>query len=199
MKLSSAVLVAGAQADNRTGIIQIAVWLILLLKTVLWQDKNVFQDYYGTCVKDERSSRVLPVYFGETNSVEECLAGCRSIEPRGYPYAGLEYKTECYCGDEPEKGFDSLYTWPDRCNMRCQGNEAVWQNCGGAGAMNVWSVPPNANSDLGGLCVYDHPKDGRVFNGPAEIGNKNLTIASCKNYCMNQGHDLENESSLLII
>ena len=83
--------------------------------------------------------------------------------------------------------------------MRCQGNEAVWQNCGGAGAMNVWSVPPNANSDLGGLCVYDHPKDGRVFNGPAEIGNKNLTIASCKNYCMNQGHDLENESSLLII
>ena len=143
-------------------------------------------------MKDEKSNRVLPVYFGEVNSVEECLAGCRSIQVSdvdyGYPYAGLEFKTECYCGDEPEGGFDSLYTWPDRCNMRCGGEGAIWQNCGGAGAMNVWSVPIGADSDLSGLCVYDHPRDGRVFNGPAEIGVDDLTIDSCMKYCLNQGN-----------
>ena len=143
-------------------------------------------------MKDEKSNRVLPVYFGEVNSVEECLAGCRSIQVSdvdyGYPYAGLEFKTECYCGDEPEGGFDSLYTWPDRCNMRCGGEGAIWQNCGGAGAMNVWSVPPGPESDLNGICVYDHPRDGRVFNGLAEMGVDDLTIESCMNYCLNQGN-----------
>ena len=119
------------------------------------------------------------------------------MEPNGYAYAGLEFKTECYCGDEPEEGFDSLYTWPDRCNMRCGGNDATWQNCGGAGAMNVWSVPPNSDSDLGGICVYDHPRDGRVFNGPAKTGVKDLTITDCKQYCLDQGEGFEIMSSLV--
>ena len=79
------------------------------------------------------------------------MAGCRSLQidavNYGYPYAGLEFKTECYCGNEPAGGFDELYTWPDRCNMRCGGEGAIWQNCGGAGAMNVWSVPNSVDSD----------------------------------------------------
>ena len=143
-------------------------------------------------MKDEKSNRVLPVYFGEVNSVEECLAGCRSLQVDdvnyGYPYAGLEFKTECYCGDKPEGGFDSLYTWPDRCNFRCGGEGAYWQNCGGAGAMNVWSVPPGANKDLGGLCVYDHPRDGRVFKGTAETGVPTMSIGHCYDYCLNLGN-----------
>ena len=158
----------------------------------MMKNETFLLDLFGTCVKDEKSNRVLPVYFGEVNSVEECLAGCRSIQiddiTYGYPYAGLEFKTECYCGEEPEDGFDSLYTWPDRCNMRCGGEGAIWQNCGGAGAMNVWSVPPGPESDLNGICVYDHPRDGRVFNGPAEMGVEDLTIDSCMNYCLNQGN-----------
>jgi hypothetical protein len=161
MKLSSTLLgaIAVAQADDHP-------------------------DLFGTCVKDEKTARVLPIFLGDVNSVEECIAGCRTLQrdpaSYGYAYAGLEFKTECYCGDEPEGGFDSLYTWPDRCNMRCGGEGAIWQNCGGAGAMNVWSVP---KSDLGGVCVYDHPRDGRVFNGPAEIGITTLTVEHCRDYC----------------
>ena len=68
--------------------------------------------------------------------------------------------------------------------MRCGGEGAIWQNCGGAGAMNVWSVPNGANKDLGGICVYDHPRDGRVFQGPAETGEPSLTIEDCKQYCL---------------
>ena len=158
----------------------------------MMENETFLLDLFGTCVKDEKSNRTLHVYHGEVNSVEECLAGCRSIQidevNYGYPYAGLEFKTECYCGDEPESGFDSLYTWPDRCNMRCGGEGAIWQNCGGAGAMNTWSVPPGPNRDLNGICVYDHPRDGRVFNGPAEMKVDDMTIDSCMNYCLDQGN-----------
>ena len=110
----------------------------------------------------------------------------------GFTYAGLEFKTECYCGEEPADGFDTLYTWPDRCNMRCGGEGAIWQNCGGAGAMNTWSVP---SFHLNGICVYDHPRDGRVFNGPAETGVQDMTVEECKKYCFDQGNGLENQTT----
>jgi len=127
------------------------------------------------------------VYFGKINSVEECLAGCRLLEPHGYSFAGLEYKTECYCGEEPDSGFGSHFTWPERCNMRCEADDAFWQNCGGAGAMNLWSVPPSPDLDLEGICVYDHPKDGRVFDRYSENGVQDLTIDKCKNDCFDKG------------
>jgi len=64
--------------------------------------------------------------------------------------------------------------------MRCGGEGAYWQNCGGAGAMNTWSVPA---ADLDGICVYDHPRDGRVFNGQAEVKVETMTIEICMEYC----------------
>ena len=36
--------------------------------------------------------------------------------------------------------------------MRCGGEGAIWQNCGGAGAMNTWSVP---HFHLDGLCFIN--------------------------------------------
>ena len=65
---------------------------------------------------------------------------------------------------------------------------AIWQNCGGAGAMNTWSVPPAV---LDGFCVYDAPRDGRVFNGPAEMQVPDMTVAKCKTYCFDQGNGLK--------
>ena len=163
----------------------------VILRNLNIDYKKIILDLYGTCVKDEKLNRVFPVYYGEAHSVEECLAGCRSLQvdavTYGYPYAGLEYKTECYCGDEPAGGFDELYTWPDRCNMRCGGEGANWQNCGGAGAMNTWSVPP---AQLDGLCVYDHPRDGRIFNGPAIMEQNDMTVSKCFKYCWDQGNGL---------
>ena len=123
--------------------------------------------------------------------MEACLNGCR-FQKRddavkygdriyGYAYAGLENYRECWCGDDPEGGFVEDYTWPSRCRYRC--DEQDWWNCGGAGAMNVWSVPP---SDLDGLCVYDYPRDERVCNGHAEFPISDLTPEACKQKC----HDL---------
>ena len=132
------------------------------------------------------------MFFGEVSTVEECLAGCRNLGRDGYPFAGVEYQNECYCGEKPERGFDRLFTWPERCNMRCKGNDAFWENCGGAGAMNLWSVPPAQNTDLAGICVYDHPRDGRVFNRYAESVVEDMSVEKCKNDCFEKGNGSRN-------
>ena len=144
---------------------------------------------YGTCVADEKSDRTLEVRYGEANSAAECIAGCRSLTNMdgflGFDYAGLEYQNECWCGDGPD---DFEYADFTRCNMRCQGERAFWQNCGGFGVMNAWSVPKSEDTDLGGICVYDFARDGRVFNGASVTGVEDLTPWSCKDYCSDRGH-----------
>ena len=151
----------------------------------LYSAKTKTSEFYGTCVKDDKSNRVLPYFFGKVHNVAECLAGCRNALPYGFPYAGLEYGTECFCGRKPDEGFARHFTWPDKCDMRCE--EASWQNCGGSSAMNLWSVPPAPYTDLAGICVYDHPRDDRVFNKAAESVVQTMTVELCENYCFLQG------------
>jgi len=181
MKLSSAVLgMIGAvvQADDHGGIM-----------------------LYGSCVKDIQSSRVLPHRLMESlpfpiivhpirvKSVEECTAGCRSMKRHdnpntfGYSYAGIENQNECWCGDEPENGFS--FVWSDQCNMKCIGDYADWQNCGGSDALNIWSVLPQV---IDGICVDDAPRDRRVLNGGAlrNIKVENLTPQVCSDICFEQ-------------
>lgn len=136
---------------------------------------------YGECVSDSKLDRVLPDLM-EVNSemtIAMCLSYCRS---NGYSYAGVEYKEECHCGNYPEGGFESRYTWPNKCDMQCPGDSS--QNCGGAGAMSVWSVP---HEILHGLCVYDHPFDGRVLPEYSITGIDNLTQWSCQDICFKKG------------
>ena len=54
--------------------------------------------------------------------------------------------------------------------------------------MNLWSVPPAPNTDLGGICVYDHPRDDRVFNRYAESVVSDMTIQKCEEDCFEKGH-----------
>jgi hypothetical protein len=128
----------------------------------------------------------LPV---RVKSVEECTAGCRAMQRHdnenhfGYPYAGVEYLTECWCGDEPEEGFP--FTWSYQCNMRCTGDYADWQNCGGYGAMSVWSTLPQ---DIDGICVGDAPRDNRVLHGGSlwNIYIEDLNPEKCKTECLDK-------------
>jgi len=67
--------------------------------------------------------------------------------------------------------------------------------CGGAGAMNVWTTP---DQDIDGLCVYDHPFDGRVLPDASETGVPDLTVYSCLTYCLDRDfpyYGLENGDS----
>ena len=93
-----------------------------------------FIELYGVCVFDDPNDRVLTGYhFSDPEmTVEMCLSTCRD---NGFPYSGLQWQIECYCGDEPANGFQ--WAWPDKCEDRCAGNP--FQICGGSDALSVYT------------------------------------------------------------
>ncbi|KAH7030703.1 uncharacterized protein B0I36DRAFT_288299 [Microdochium trichocladiopsis] len=72
-------------------------------------------------------------YAKSDNTVEKCIDFCQG---KGFRYAGVEYKSECFCGNNlasnrlPKEG--SL----GACNNRCSGNSK--QFCGGYGYIGIY-------------------------------------------------------------
>ncbi|XP_001604139.2 xylosyltransferase oxt [Nasonia vitripennis] len=86
------------------------------------------------CFKDDKISRLLPNYyavFKTNNSPEHCAYMCLQS---GFPYAGVEYSMECFCGKEEPSKTNQL---PDSsCNMKCPGDPK--QPCGGYLTINIF-------------------------------------------------------------
>lgn len=85
------------------------------------------------CYTDSIGERTLE--FGANvegvNSASRCASAC---EQAGFPYAGLEYGAECYCGRSLK--CPSAPAAASVCNMACNGNST--EVCGGPNAMNVY-------------------------------------------------------------
>ena len=143
------------------------------------------EDLYGVCAFDDPNNRTLTGHYeaNEEMTIEMCLSICRNGET-WFPYAGLEWQCECFCGNEPDFGF--VWSWPDKCNDRCAGDS--FQNCGGTNAISIWRTPPQR---IEGECFYDFPSPRRVFeHGYSIDGLEDLTIESCSEICINAGLDL---------
>ncbi|XP_030570875.1 xylosyltransferase oxt [Drosophila novamexicana] len=88
------------------------------------------------CYRDEKESRLLGGYFTSfktSNSPSGCVELCLQS---GYPYAGVQYARECFCGFDTPPSSAKL---PDSsCNMKCLGNAK--EICGGFFAMNVYET-----------------------------------------------------------
>lgn len=69
--------------------------------------------------------------FGDDLTVEKCADWCA-----GFKYFGLEYSTQCFCGNNvaadrvPQEGILG------NCNMKCKGDDG--QYCGGPGALSLY-------------------------------------------------------------
>ena len=146
--------------------------LVTRVSSIFKKSLIFIADFFGTCVFDDKHSRVLKGYVEETDdmTIQKCLSICRS---KGFHFAGLEWQIECHCGDE--KGFE--WAWPSKCNEKCIGDSR--QICGGVGAASVWTVPPK---NLYGLCIYDF-SDERVIDGYWITEVENLTIEVCSHIC----------------
>lgn len=89
---------------------------------------------YTGCFGDSPSNRVLNDAHMQDDSGltgASCMAFCAS---NGYPYAGTEYSSECYCGLTAPTGPVI------GCNMGCTGNSS--EACGGPGTITVYENPP---------------------------------------------------------
>ncbi|XP_062552577.1 xylosyltransferase oxt [Armigeres subalbatus] len=88
------------------------------------------------CFQDEKNFRLLSGYytnFKTNNSPRQCIQLCLQS---GFLYAGVQYSSECFCGDELPKASAKL---PDSsCNMKCSGDPK--QACGGYFTANVYET-----------------------------------------------------------
>lgn len=88
------------------------------------------------CYRDEKEFRLLSGYFinfKTTNTPKNCVQLCLQS---GFPYAGVEYSRECFCGTDAPPSTAKL---PDSsCSMKCSGN--THEVCGGYYAINIYET-----------------------------------------------------------
>lgn len=88
------------------------------------------------CYKDDKKHRLLPSFytnFKETNSPKKCIQMCLQS---GYLYAGVQYSTECFCGNH-EPPTDAKLPDPN-CNMKCPAEPKA--ACGGYFTINIYET-----------------------------------------------------------
>ncbi|XP_014257441.1 xylosyltransferase oxt [Cimex lectularius] len=88
------------------------------------------------CYQDDKISRLLKEYYinlKSTNSPENCINICLQS---GFPYAGVQYGSECFCGvSEP---LSSAKLPDSSCNMKCPADAR--QACGGFYTVNIYQT-----------------------------------------------------------
>ncbi|GAB0096267.1 Xylosyltransferase oxt [Sergentomyia squamirostris] len=88
------------------------------------------------CYRDEKKYRILSGYyvnFKSSNSPHHCIKTCLQS---GFVYAGVQYSTECFCGNDEPSAAAKL---PDpSCNMKCPGDAK--EACGGYFAVNIYET-----------------------------------------------------------
>ncbi|KAG6462694.1 hypothetical protein O3G_MSEX013426 [Manduca sexta] len=96
---------------------------------------KTYGKYLG-CYVDEKKMRLLSGFYGNyasTNSHENCLYICVQA---GFPYAGVQYGSECFCGDTAPPISAKLAD--DLCDMKCPANPS--KMCGGYFTMNIFET-----------------------------------------------------------
>ena len=104
----------------------------------------------GQCVEDN-PSRLLKDYndLGNANTPSACMKKCSD---KGYTYAGVQYGSQCFCGNTPPP-VDTLR--PEaQCNRVCPGDSK--EKCGGTWRMNVYKAGRLLNREiiLWTHCIY---------------------------------------------
>lgn len=90
------------------------------------------------CFQDDQSKRLLSGYYVNnkgTNSVKKCIETCLQS---GFMFAGVQYGTECFCGQSPPPSTALLAA--GKCNMKCTASGDKTETCGGYFTMNVFET-----------------------------------------------------------
>mmetsp|Transcript_37059 Transcript_37059/g.90070 ORF Transcript_37059/g.90070 Transcript_37059/m.90070 type:complete len:430 (-) Transcript_37059:448-1737(-) len=90
--------------------------------------RQLLQQQYKGCFRDNEA-RAMEYFHQQSGSmtVGDCVYACREL---GYDFAGLEFSSECFCGNT----YDSIGT-ANNCGMTCGGEE-----CGGPFALSVYAT-----------------------------------------------------------
>ncbi|KAI4197801.1 MAG: hypothetical protein LQ350_005706 [Teloschistes chrysophthalmus] len=122
--------------------------------------------YQGCITEGTNNNKIwkYQIVSQNANSPTTCLSACQKF---GYQAAGLEYGTECYCGDDVDRAAGGSTAAPESdCSTSCSGdsqylcgggNRLTWYLWKGA-PLYVWNYPTGAAAGqyqllIGGVCV----------------------------------------------
>lgn len=125
-------------------------------------------------------------------TIDKCKTFC--AQGAGYQFYGLEYSSQCFCGNSLMAGniMTNLTSTPTNatCNMRCSG--AKGQICGGPNAISLFNsttyvspkIKPTIGSYVNRGCLTDPMAagGGRALQG-ASVANNTMTADVCVNFC----------------
>ena len=154
-----------------------------------------------TCIAEGQHGRALngAATASDDMTPSKCASFCAS---QGFRYAGVEYTSECHCGNDLSNGA-SLSGPSSQCNMGCAGDSNVM--CGGYGALSLYTnpsiAPPvtasNTPTVSGSLpagwsaastqCIKE--VSGRALTG-ASIAGDSMTVSTCLSFCQARGFQL---------
>ncbi|KAK3343116.1 WSC domain-containing protein [Neurospora tetraspora] len=142
-------------------------------------------DYLG-CYR-ESSPRLLPnsLLGDDTLTTAKCAAYCTNLS---FPYFGLEYGRECWCGVSPP--FDSQKVPETECSMTCAG--APDQICGAGNRINVYEKQMETPADVGDYryqgCYTDSPVTGEKSLTGKVTYDAAMTLDKCRMTCEKDGY-----------
>jgi len=145
---------------------------------------------YLGCFKDESRRDLKEKEWSDGKMTpEKCVSSCRE---EGFPYAGVQYGSYCFCGNRYGK-YGQINE--KKCNMPCSGDSDL--DCGGSWANRVFSVSgaagapekPLVESVKGGKgrylgCFKD---ESRRDLKEKEWSDGKMTPEKCISYCREEG------------
>lgn len=115
-------------------------------------------------------------------TLESCAAFCAS-----FPYFGVEYGRECFCGSDPVAAGGVLAASVSQCNMPCAGNGT--EICGAGNRLSVYYDPAKNGPSTGGGNLgstkkgcYTETTAGRTLAAKG-FGDDNMTLQMCAMSC----------------
>lgn len=118
--------------------------------TLAVQTQNVYTDVtsqgwkYLGCGNDTYGNNALPTKIADTKNmtVQTCVKQCGDAK---YKYAGLEYSSQCFCGNDLPQRATPVVGINGECNMPCSGDST--QTCGAGSRLSLYQ------SCAGGDCT----------------------------------------------
>lgn len=149
---------------------------------------------YVGCASEGTGGRALngTSYASDAMTVEYCAAKC---EADNYQYYGLEYASQCFCGNGLASNstiVDSAASSTDSaCNSRCAGNYS--EICGQSDYLSVYEnaaytptvILVNSGRYYTQGCLTEPTDGGRALTG-AYITATDMTPRKCIKYCLGQ-------------
>ncbi|KAJ1331407.1 glyoxal/methylglyoxal oxidase [Microdochium nivale] len=124
-------------------------------------------------------------------TIQKCINFC---DTAGYPYAGLEYFKECFCGTQLAPAAAKA-TAESQCNTPCAGDTT--QPCGGPSRLSLFRDPtkfgPQPNTgikDWPHLGCYTEGQNARALPYGAGIPGNTMTGQNCTKACQTAGYKL---------